>query len=95
MKTKIDITYVAKLAKIKLNKKEKETLSAELYTILNFINKLNEIDTSLTPPTSHPFSIKNVFRKDVAHPSLPIAKVRRLTPQMKNDFFKVPKIIEK
>jgi len=95
MKTKIDITYVAKLAKIKLNKKEKETLSVELDTILAFINKLNEIDTSLTPPTSHLFSIKNVFRKDVVRPSLPIAKVRKLTSQMKNDFFKVPKVIEK
>ena len=95
MKPKIDINYVARLARIRLNKKEQQTLSAELNTILGFINKLNEIDTSKTPPTSHPFSIKNVFRKDEVSPSLPIAKVRGLTPEIKNGFFKVPKVIEK
>ena len=59
-----DVEYVAKLARMELTKEEKKMYSKQLGDILNYINKLNELDTSDIKPTSHVVSISNVFRED-------------------------------
>ncbi|MGB2705402.1 MAG: Asp-tRNA(Asn)/Glu-tRNA(Gln) amidotransferase subunit GatC [Candidatus Omnitrophota bacterium] len=86
---------IARLSRISLTDKELMLYSRQIADILDYINKLNELDTSKTPPTSHPLdTLKNVFRKDVAKASLPAEDALRNAPKRKDNFFSVPKIIE-
>lgn len=89
-----DVEYVARLARLKLTEEEKEKYARQLGDILNYINKLNELDTSGVEPTSHVVSISNVFRKDKVAPSLSSEKILSNAPKQEKGFFKVKKIIE-
>jgi len=92
--TKKDVEYVAKLAKLRLSKKEKEKFTKQLDQILKYIDKLNELDTKKVKPTSHVLSLKNVFREDKVGKSLKVEKVLENAPEKIKGFFKVPKVIE-
>ena len=89
------VKQVAKLSRIDLSKEEVGLYKRQLGDILGYINKLNELDTKDTLPTSHPLeSLKNVFRKDKVKKALPAEDALKNAPERKNDLFKVPKIIE-
>ena len=92
--SKEDVEYVAKLARIELSEEEKDTLTSQLSSILDHIQKLNELDTEGVEPTFHVLDVTNVFREDVVRPSLPTEEVLKNAPARDGDFFKVPKIIE-
>lgn len=89
------VKHVAKLSRINLSKEEVNAYERQLAGILDYIDKLNELDTRDTPPTSHPLeSLKNVFRKDMVRESLSAEGALKNAPAIKDNFFKVPKIIE-
>ena len=89
------VRNVANLSRIRLDRREIELYGSQLVEILEYINKLNEVDISNTPPTSHPLdSLKNVFRKDSVKASLSAHEALSNAPKRKEDFFSVPKIIE-
>ncbi|NQT07067.1 MAG: Asp-tRNA(Asn)/Glu-tRNA(Gln) amidotransferase subunit GatC [Candidatus Omnitrophica bacterium] len=94
MKKKIDVEYIANLARIRLSKKEIDGFSGQLADIISFIEKLNKADTKETPPTTHPLPLKNVFRADTVKKSLTQEKVLQNAPEKRETSFKVPKIIE-
>jgi len=97
MKTidKNDVKHIALLSRLSLSEDELEIHSKQLASIVSYINKLNEIDTSTVLPTSHVLaSLKNVFRKDVLKVSLPADKALANAPARDGDFFKVPQVIE-
>ncbi len=94
MKKKIDVEYIANLARIKLNKKEVKSFSGQLENIISFVEKLNKVETKDTPPTTHPLPLKNVVRDDDVKPSLSADKALANAPKKKGSFFEVPKIIE-
>jgi aspartyl-tRNA(Asn)/glutamyl-tRNA(Gln) amidotransferase subunit C len=87
------VKYVANLAHIKLSAKEEERLSKQLKQIINFVDKLKEVDISSVEPTSHILSISNVFREDRISESLALEDVLNNAPQTKDGFFVVPKVI--
>ncbi|MEA3560893.1 MAG: Asp-tRNA(Asn)/Glu-tRNA(Gln) amidotransferase subunit GatC [Candidatus Omnitrophota bacterium] len=89
----IDINYVAKLARIRLADSEKEHLAKDLSNILNYIDKLNQLNTEQVPPTSHILGLQNVFREDEVLPSLKIDEVLDNAPMKDGTSFKVPRII--
>lgn len=89
------VEHVAKLSRLNLFPKEKDVYRKQLADILNYINKLKEVDVSKTSPTSHPLEgLKNVFRKDTARKSLTADEALRNAPEQKDGFFSVPKIID-
>lgn len=90
----MDIEYVAKLARIELNKQEKKRLSTQLGNILAYIEKLKELNVSSVEPMSHVLPLKNVFRRDEVRPSLPQEKVLANAPCAAGNSFSVPRIIE-
>jgi aspartyl-tRNA(Asn)/glutamyl-tRNA(Gln) amidotransferase subunit C len=90
----MEIERVALLARIKLAEEEKELFSKQLGSILQYIDKLNELDTKDVEPTSHVLSIKNIFREDRTIPSLSKDKALLNAPDSAGDFYRVPKIIE-
>ena len=59
-----EVEHVARLARLELTEEEKEQMRAQLDSILSYIEKLNELDTSAVDPTSHVLPMKNVFRED-------------------------------
>jgi aspartyl-tRNA(Asn)/glutamyl-tRNA(Gln) amidotransferase subunit C len=92
--TKDTINHIAYLARIELKPQELENLSAQLQDILDFIDKLNKLDTQKVSPTSHILPIKDVFRKDSSGESLPVDKTLKNAPSKEGNFFSVPKVIE-
>ena len=94
MNKKIDVQYVARLARIKLSDSEISKFSTQLSDILSYIEKLNTKDTSNTEPVTHVLPIKNVYRPDKAKGSLEVNDVLANAPDTSDNFFRVPKIIE-
>jgi aspartyl-tRNA(Asn)/glutamyl-tRNA(Gln) amidotransferase subunit C len=90
----MEIEHITMLARLELTEKEKEVFSKQLSSIIKYIDKLNELNTTSVDPTAHVLPIKNVFRNDELKPSLPKDKALQNAPDKIGDFYKVPKIIE-
>ncbi|MEW6599656.1 MAG: Asp-tRNA(Asn)/Glu-tRNA(Gln) amidotransferase subunit GatC [Nitrospirota bacterium] len=90
----MEIGHVALLARLKLSDDEAKLFSRQVGGILEYINKLNELDTEDIEPTAHVLSVKNVFREDIPRPSLPREKALQNAPESNENFYRVPKIIE-
>ena len=88
-----DVEYLGKLARIELSEEEKKKLENDLEKILEYISKLNEVNTENVPPTYHVLPIKNVFREDKVKESFPREELLKNAPDRTEEFFKVPKII--
>lgn len=92
--TTIDVNYVAMLARLSLSPEEQAKFSAQLKNILQYVDKLKEIDVSNIEPTAHAVPITNVLRKDEPRPSIPTELALKNAPQKANNLFIVPKIVE-
>lgn len=68
---KINISHVAKLANLPLNDEEKNIFEKQLSSVLEYINKLSEVDTENIEETSQVTGLENVLREDEAGLSLP------------------------
>jgi len=91
----IDLKHVARLARLHFSEEELKFFQTQVAQILSFVEKLNEVKgLENVPPTSHPFSLSDVFREDEAKPSLALEEFLKKSPQSKGRFFQVPKIIE-
>lgn len=91
---KINVSHVAKLANLSLSKEEKEKFEKQLSSILDYINKLQEVDTKNIEATSQVTGLENVFRKDKVKPSLSQEEALRKAKSTHNGFFKVKAILE-
>ncbi len=91
--TRKDIEYIAELAKLKFNDQDLDSFTDDLNEILNYIEKLNEINTDNIEPLSHPIEGLNSFREDIVKPSLLIQDALKNAPEKDEAFFKVPKVI--
>jgi aspartyl-tRNA(Asn)/glutamyl-tRNA(Gln) amidotransferase subunit C len=89
-----EVRYVAKLARLDLDKGCVHEMSETLSDILTYMDKLNELDTSDIPPTSYVGKTETVFRKDKVGKSLPLDEALQNAPDRVGAFFRVPKIIE-
>lgn len=104
--TEKDVAYVADLANLELTDQERQRMLKDLNSILDYIDRLNELDTSDVPPMAQ-ISAKfgqsegkssnsnPSWREDVLVPCLPHADAMKNAPETDGDFFKVPKVIEK
>jgi len=97
MAKKIDqaqVKKVAKLSRLQLTEAEIVELTHQLSAILDYVEKLNELDTTNVEPLAHCLPIKNVFRADEVKESLGTEKTLANAPQRDGSFFKVPKILD-
>ena len=83
------IEYVGILAKLELSGEEKE----QAKKILDYVDKLNELDTSSVEPMSHVFPVKNVFREDVVTNGDGSEDTLKNAPEAQDNAFVVPKTI--
>ena len=89
-----DVDYVAKLARLALPAEKREVVQGQLERILEYIAKLQGVNTDGVPPTAHPFDITNVWREDVAKPFPNLKGLFKNAPEMEEPFYKVKKVIE-
>lgn len=89
-----EIEHIASLARLYLTEEEKELFGSQLGSILDYMEKLNELDTRDTEPTSHVLPISNVMRSDILGHSISKEDALRNAPGHTEKFYKVPKIIE-
>ena len=87
------IEYVGILSKLELSPEEKEQAKKDMGSMLDYIDKLNELDTTGIEPMSHVFPVKNVFREDVVTNGDGSAETLANAPLEKDQSFKVPKTI--
>lgn len=85
------IEYVGILAKLELSAEEKEQAKKDMGRMLDYIDKLNELDTEGVEPLSHVFSLNNVFREDVVTNGDDRDSLLANAPQKKDGAFMVPK----
>ncbi len=88
-----EVDKIARLAKLSFSNSQRETLAVQLATIVEYMEKLDELDTSEVKPTSHVLDLKNVFREDVVENWLTPAEVLQNAPVAKKGYFSVPKVI--
>ncbi len=91
---KISIEHIGRLARLSLSDEEKELFGRQINSILDYMEKLNELDTTGVEPTSHVISISNVAREDEPRMSLEREDALMNAPDHTDKFYRVPKIIE-
>ena len=92
--TRAEVLKVATLAKLRISEEEIEDFTRQFNQILEYFNKLNELDTTNVEPTSHVLDLKNVFREDQVQPSFPREEMLKNAPAHDKEFFRVPKVIK-
>ena len=92
--TRQDIESVAYLSRLELSDEEKDKFTGHINQLLENFQKLQELNTDDVEPTSHVIPVSNVFRKDEVKPSLPVDEVTANGPQVADDCFVVPRIVE-
>ena len=92
--TEETIDYVGILAKLELSDEEKTQAKTDLERMLNYIDKLNELDTTGVEPMSHVFPVENVFREDVVTNGDESEKTLANAPGVKDNMFVVPKTFD-
>ncbi len=87
------IEYVGILAKLSLSEEEREQAKKDMGRMLDYIDKLNELDTTGVEPMSHVFAVSNVFREDEVTGGDGREEVLRNAPEQKDDMFVVPNVM--
>lgn len=86
--------YVGILAKLELSEAEREAAKKDMGRMLDYIDKLNELDTEGIEPMSHIFPVSNVFREDEVENGDEHAQMLANAPQVKDGMYQVPKTVE-
>ena len=94
MPVEIDIEHVARLARLELTDEEKARLRDQLRVILENAAKVSEVATDDVPATAYAIPRSNVLRPDEVTPSLTLEEVLSNAPEVEDDRFKVPKVVE-
>lgn len=88
------IDYVGILAKLELSGDEREQAKRDMEEMLDYIDRLNELDTKDVEPMPHVFPVQNVFREDVVENGDDREAMLANAPEQKDGNFKVPRTIE-
>ncbi|MCA9390408.1 Asp-tRNA(Asn)/Glu-tRNA(Gln) amidotransferase subunit GatC [candidate division WWE3 bacterium] len=87
--TKEDVVSVAALAKLRLSDTQKEKFRVQLAAIMEYMDLLNEVDTTEVEPTTQVNGLTNVFRDDIPKESLDRERLLSLAPEKENGYVKV------
>ncbi|MFQ6062262.1 MAG: Asp-tRNA(Asn)/Glu-tRNA(Gln) amidotransferase subunit GatC [Methanosarcinales archaeon] len=92
MITKKDVEHLGWLARIELSEQEKEEYTGQLNSVLDYFNKLDEINPEVLP-TYHVVECINIFREYIAKKSLDQKDALKNAPRKENGYFKAPRIV--
>jgi aspartyl-tRNA(Asn)/glutamyl-tRNA(Gln) amidotransferase subunit C len=91
---KIDVPYLARLARLEVTPEEVEIFGGQLGRILDHVEQMNKLDISGIEPTAHAITVFDVIREDVVEESLPKATMLGNAPHNANGLFVVPKVLD-
>ena len=89
-----EVDYIALLARLDLSAAERERAANELSQILDYFEKLTELDTEGVEPTSHVMPVVNVLRCDESRPGLAREATLANAPEQAAGMFQVPRVVE-
>ncbi|MFQ5857220.1 MAG: Asp-tRNA(Asn)/Glu-tRNA(Gln) amidotransferase subunit GatC [Anaerolineae bacterium] len=92
--TREDVAHVAELAKLGLTEEELERFREQLSAILEYAERLQELDTAAIPPTASVLDLQNVMRPDRVRPSMPREDVLANAPDQEAGQFRVRAVLE-
>jgi aspartyl-tRNA(Asn)/glutamyl-tRNA(Gln) amidotransferase subunit C len=90
----LDVSYIARLARINLSDEEANVFQKQLDDVLRYVEKLRQADVSHVEAAAHTLPIFNVFRKDEPHDWFTAQQALSNAPRKTNDLFIVPKVVE-
>ena len=90
---KIDVPYVAQLARLTLTEEEVQVFQGQLEQIVDYVKAIQQVDVSGVEPMAHATRVQNVFRKDEERKGLDRDVVLKNAPAHDGEQFLVPKII--
>lgn len=94
MVTKDDVKHIAALSRLTVPEGELEKFTENFNQILNYVDKLQKLDTKGVEPTAHVLPVSNVFREDAAKEGVSHEDALKNAPEVHNDGFKVPRVME-
>ncbi len=89
------IDRLAHLARLKFSEEEKKELKTDLERMIEFVEKLKEVDTTGVEPLLHITDVENVLREDEVKQTITKNEALLNAPLTHGNFFKVPKVIKK
>ncbi|MGI9174362.1 MAG: Asp-tRNA(Asn)/Glu-tRNA(Gln) amidotransferase subunit GatC [Rhodothermales bacterium] len=89
-----DVRYIAELARLRFSEDEEKRLAREMGAVLEYMEKLDELDTTGVPPMAHVFDLHNVFRDDEVASRISREEALQNAPDADGTYFRVPKVIE-
>jgi aspartyl-tRNA(Asn)/glutamyl-tRNA(Gln) amidotransferase subunit C len=92
--TRDDVRWIAHLARLDLTEAELATLTPQLSAILDYVQQLQQINTTGVEPLAHPLPVQNVFRADEPAPSLSVDEALANAPRCVGDFYGVPAVFD-
>ncbi len=92
--TRGDVEKIAHLARLELTEAEVALYQSQLSAILDYATRLNELNLEGISPTAHAVTQQNVWREDVAEPSLPMDAVLFNAPKQANNQFVVQAVLD-
>ena len=91
---KIDVAYVANLARLELTDEEKAVFQPQLEGIVKYVEMISKVDVSGVEPMMHGRPLVNAFREDVVKPSMDHEAALKNAPARVGEEFLLPKIVE-
>lgn len=92
--TRADVEHIAKLARLELSDEEKERYQGTMASILDYADKLNDLDLTNVPPTAHAVAQQNVMRDDEVTSTLTVDKALANASQSKNNQFAIQAVFD-
>ena len=94
MSSDFDVRYTAQLARLNLSEEEITKFQSQISQVLNYVEKLKEVDVTGVEPTAHTYPTFNIFRKDEARDWFDAKTALANAPRQANDLFIVTKVVE-
>lgn len=92
--SKGQVEHVARLARVGLTDDDIERFSHQLSDVLDYFDRLRQVDTENVPPTSHTLPLHNVMREDEPQPACDVADILDNAPDVEDDRIRVRAILE-
>jgi aspartyl-tRNA(Asn)/glutamyl-tRNA(Gln) amidotransferase subunit C len=92
--SRAEVEHIAELAKLKLTEEEKEKFRGHLSAILEYAERLNQLDTEAIPPTATVVSLRNVMRPDEVSPPFPSEEILANAPDTEEGCFRIKAVLE-
>ena len=90
----LDVRYIAQLARLNLSEEEIATFQSQLDHVIQYVEKLKEVDVSAVEPTAHAIPVYNVFRPDIPRDWFDAPTALANAPREANGLFSVTKVVE-